>query len=310
MAEDKNKHPFWRGKVLPRLALMVASFPKNTFCSIDVTNRCNLRCQHCYFYAYEQEQKKELTNEQWLAKLQKMQKGKKPFFSCTWVGGEPLLRKDLIAQAKHLFKSNRVVTNGTIPLPNWPDVDFHISVDGTKDLHDQVRGAGCYAKLRNNILAQDQKVILACCLHKGNIECIEPLLEEWKNVAQIKCILFDFFTPIKGVKEDLWLNFGQRDKVLNKLWGLKKNKYGDLIGAPLNTFKLMQSKNKHKAVGNKCVFVKHGLALDAFGDPKKPCVIGEKADCSKCGCIVPFSIKAWKQPGNLLREIFMSLRGA
>ncbi|MFH1874621.1 MAG: radical SAM protein [Pseudomonadota bacterium] len=304
MAEDKKKHPFWKGKVLPRLALMVAPFPKNTFCSIDVTNKCNLRCAHCYFYAYKQEDKKELTNEQWLARIEKMQKGKHPFFSCTWVGGEPLLRKDLIAQAKKFFKSNRVVTNGTLPLPNWPDVDFHISVDGTEKLHDQVRGVGSYAKLKKNILEQNQKVILACCLHKGNVECIEPLLEEWKKVAQIKFILFDFFTPIKGVKEELWLDFAQRDKVLNKLFDLKKNKYGDLIGAPLNTFKLMQARHKHKAVGKNCVFVKHGIALDAFGEPKLPCVIGGKADCNRCGCIVPFSIKAWKQPSNLLKEIF------
>jgi hypothetical protein len=70
----------------------------------------------------------------------------------------------------------------------------------------------------------------------------------------------------------------------------------------------MKEKNKGRAVGKNCVFVKHGLALDAAGQVKLPCVIGEKADCIRCGCIVPFSIKAWKKPSNLLKEIWMSLR--
>jgi len=151
MHKHKKKHPFWRGAILPRLALMVAPFPKNTFCSIDVTSKCNLRCTHCYFYSYDQENKKELTDEEWLAHIETMQKGRKPFYSCTWVGGEPLLRAKLIDKGRRYFKSNRVVTNGTIPLPSWPDVEFHVSVDGTEALHDEVRGKGTYAKIKKNI---------------------------------------------------------------------------------------------------------------------------------------------------------------
>jgi len=38
------------------------------------------------------------------------------------------------------FKSNLIVTNGTIELPNLPDVNFYISVDGTREMHDTIRG--------------------------------------------------------------------------------------------------------------------------------------------------------------------------
>lgn len=308
MSGDKQKHPFWRGKVLPRLALMFVPFPKNTFCSIDVTSKCNLRCKHCYFFSYDQTKNVELTNEQWLSKIETMQKGRHPFYNCTWVGGEPLLRKDLIEKGRHLFKSNKVVTNGTLPLPEWPDVDFHISVDGTEKYHDSIRGEGTYKKLKHNITnASHLKVIIACCINRSNVECLENFLEEWSRVPHVKYVLIDFFTPTEGAEEGLWLNFEERDEVLDKLIRLKKEKYGDFLGGPKGTFELMRSKNKHAAVGKNCVFVKHGSAFCSDGSLKKPCVIGPKADCNRCGCIVPFSVRAWKSRKNLMREIWQAL---
>lgn len=314
MAADivkKPKHPFWRGKILPRLALIFAPFPKNTFCSIDVTAQCNLRCEHCYFFSYDQAKDKELTDEEWLARIEKMQRGPHPYYSCTWVGGEPLLRKGLIEKGRHFFRANRVVTNGTVPLPDWPDVEFHVSVDGTEKYHDEIRGKGVYSRLKANISNPDVshlKIAIACCLNRQNADCVEDLLSEWSMISPIRHVLFDFFTPIKGVKEDLWLTFEERDQILTKLIRLKKETYGDFIGGPPMTFTLMKSQNKNVAVGKNCVFVKHGLALDAWGNVKKPCVIGPKADCDRCGCIVPYSVRAWKHPTNLLREIWQEFK--
>ncbi|MBT3182584.1 MAG: radical SAM protein [Deltaproteobacteria bacterium] len=301
-----KKHRLWRGKVLPRLALTVAPLPKNTFCSIDVTSKCNLRCTHCYFFSYTRDNRPELTVDEWLEKIKKMQSAAKPFFSCTWVGGEPLLKQEVIAKGKEYFKSNRVVTNGTIPLPDWKDVEFHISVDGTRESHDQIRGGGCYDRIKKNILSAKElnlQIVLACCLNRHNVDSIDGLLEEWSNHPNIKHILFNFFTPIKGANEKVWLSFDERDEILSKLESLKE-RYGDFIGAPSKTFDLMKGKNHHRAVGKNCVFIKYGTAFDAWGKVKRPCVIGPFADCDKCGCIVPFSVKAWKRPSNLLKEIW------
>lgn len=305
----KPKHRFWRGKVLPKLALTVVPLPRNTFCSIDVTNKCNLRCKHCYFFSYDQERGPELAIPEWLSRIEQMQKGKGAFFSCTWVGGEPLLRRELIEQGRRFFRANRVVTNGTLPLPNWSDVEFHISIDGTEKLHDEIRGQGCYAKIKRNLAensAEGLNVAIACCLNRANVDCIEPLIEEWKQIPHIRHALFDFFTPIKGVKEDLWLTFEERDRIIERLNALRL-KHGDFIGGPPSTHDFMRSTKRHRSIGNNCVFVRNGAAFDAWGNLKKPCVIGPKADCDRCGCIVPFSLKAWKSPRNLLREVWKDL---
>jgi MoaA/NifB/PqqE/SkfB family radical SAM enzyme len=308
----KPKHRFWRGKVLPKLALTIAPLPRNTFCSIDVTNKCNLRCKHCYYFSYDQEQGPELSIEEWLTRIEAMQKGRRAFFSCTWVGGEPLLRRELIEKGRKFFRANRVVTNGTLPLPDWKNVEFHVSIDGTEALHDAIRGNGCYAKIKKNLgstACPDINVAIACCLNRSNIGCIDDLIREWKQVPHVRHILFDFFTPIKGVKEDLWLTFDERDAMVEKLKALKLE-HGSFIGAPDGTFDLMKQHRRHKAIGKNCVFINNGTSFDAWGNIKKPCVIGPKADCDRCGCIVPFSLKAWKTPSNLLREVWRDLKSA
>jgi sulfatase maturation enzyme AslB (radical SAM superfamily) len=287
---------------------MVAPLPKRTFCSIDATAKCNLRCKHCYHFAHEQSREPELTVDEWIARIEEMQRDK-PFFSCTWVGGEPLLRKELVERGKKYFRSNRVVTNGTLELPDWSDVEFHISIDGTEKMHDAIRGEGCYARIKANLEKADRKglkVAVACCLNRENVGCIENLIEEWRGVPAVRHILFDFFTPMRGeANEGLWLSFEERDAVLANLKRLKK-KYGEFIGAPPATFDLMRSDKAYKSVGKNCVCVRNGIALDAWGKPKTPCVMGPKADCVRCGCIVPFSVRAWKKPSNLLREIVRS----
>jgi hypothetical protein len=70
----------------------------------------------------------------------------------------------------------------------------------------------------------------------------------------------------------------------------------------------MLEENRHSCVGSNCVFVQNGTAFDAWGNVKKPCVIGPGADCDRCGCIVPFSLRAWKKPSNLLREIWRDIK--
>jgi MoaA/NifB/PqqE/SkfB family radical SAM enzyme len=52
--------------------LFVFGLPKYAIGSIDVTNRCNLRCEHCYFFAESHKGEKELSIEQWVEKLEAM----------------------------------------------------------------------------------------------------------------------------------------------------------------------------------------------------------------------------------------------
>lgn len=53
----------------------------------------------------------------------------------------------------------------------------------------------------------------------------------------------------------------------------------------------MKSDNSKKITSN-CILPKAAVCLDPIGNRKLPCVIGNKADCKKCGCVVPFQIES------------------
>lgn len=298
------KRRFWKKDRILKLALLVRGFPKNAIVSIDITNKCNIRCKHCYFFAYEQDQ--ELKPDEWREKLKELKAAGFPFWSATWVGGEPVLRKDLIEEARKYFKHNIVVTNGTFPLPQWENVNFHISVDGTEAAHDDIRGKGVYQKIIKTIAeaSEDTHISLACCLNQRNKECMEDLLAEWYPNPKVKHVLLDFFTPIKGVKHDLFIPFEEQDKIIDRIIDLKRTKYGDFIGVDERVFDLMRKKERHKAIGDNCVFLNKGFAFDPMGNKKELCMMGADADCDRCGCIVPFFLKQTTERKFILKEFW------
>src|SRR5262245_57247198 len=81
------------GKIYQFTKFAMQGIPPNAIASVDVTNACNLRCHHCYFF--EHEQPDNLSVERWRNFFDQLKAEGFPFFSCSWVGGEPLLRKDL-----------------------------------------------------------------------------------------------------------------------------------------------------------------------------------------------------------------------
>lgn len=255
--------------------------------SIDVTNKCNLRCKHCYFF--EQNHKNELSEKDLLKKVKEIKKEYPSIIHASWVGGEPLLRKNVVEEGMKLFPFNMVVTNGSIELPKWKNCIFNVSVDGTKEYYEEVRGLKIYDKVKEHANRNDIHVNIACVLNKKNYYCIEDLLKEWKE-TKIEGVNFNFYTPIKGISDDLWLNWEERDIIIKKLLKLRKV-YGNFLMNPEPILKLMLSENS-KDITSNCVVRKAAFCIDPMGNRKLPCVIGDKADCLKCGCIVPFFIES------------------
>jgi Fe-coproporphyrin III synthase len=302
---------------LAKLGFFLFGFPKNGFGSIDVSKECNLRCQHCYFF--EQDYEAELTVDQWIAKLEEIRRTTSrlefPFFQCTWVGGEPLIRKDLIERGRKYFRYNTVVTNGTIPLPDWPDVNWYISIDGDEETHERIRKKkGIYKRAMRNIAEHpDLSVTIAYCITKSNVHCLEQAIIDWA-AAGAAHMTFDFYTPIStleekaecGDVEPLFLPLEERDLVLDKLIALKKI-YGDFFILPERTFRLMKS-SVSKQVTDHCLFAEKSFAFGPTGAQKEKCMMGEKADCDRCGCVVPFYMASLTDRGRIVEDMASELK--
>jgi MoaA/NifB/PqqE/SkfB family radical SAM enzyme len=306
---------------LLRVGFFAFGFPRNAFGSIDITNRCNLRCQHCYYYAgNEEDLPAELTAEEWVTRLETLTRARGifQFFNCTWVGGDPLLRKDVIARCKPFFRYNTIVTNGTIPLPDWPDVNWYISIDGDEDVHEEIRDSekrlrrgkrpGIYRTIMDNVRRNRQQgITMAYCISRANAHCIERVVKDCYE-AGAQHITFDFFTPIQGLQDDsLWLAFEERDQVIDKLLALR-TVYGNFFVTPERVFKLMRS-DRCRTVTDHCLLRDRSFALDASGNRKGKCVMGDDADCDRCGCVVPFYLRSLVDRPLILGDLAASAKG-
>lgn len=293
-----------RDYLVSRAVFLSVGFPKDAFGSVDLTNRCNLRCKHCYFF--EQENPEELSDEAWLATFKKMGTRWNKTRSVTWIGGEPLLRKELIEQAKHYFAHNLIVTNGLIPLPNWPEVHYHISLDGDEAAHEKMRNQkGIYHQIMKNANRPELNVVMAYCISSLNADVVEKVLDEWRSVG-IRGFLFSFYTPIESIKDPLFPGWEKRDELIDRLCELKETKYGDFIQNDTRILRLMK-RSKSKEVTDNCLFTSKGFALDPMGNKKQKCMMGEKADCDKCGCIVPFYLHWRTERKKVVNDMYHDL---
>lgn len=305
-----NLRRFFKPYTFAQLYFFVFGIPNNSFGSVDVTGDCNLRCGHCYFF--EQEHQPELSLDQWKSKFERRKADGFNFYQCTWVGGEPLLRQPLIELGRSYFKYNTVTTNGSLPLPDWKDVSWYISVDGGRQTHDTLRNMpGLFDTIRRTIDQTDGlKITIAYCITSANISEIDAALEEWSKNPKVRNMLFSFYTPIRGLDDDLWLDWDKKDRIINAIIG-KKAEFGDFIINTERSLRLMKS-NIAKTVTDNCPFAANSFAFDPAGNLKNPCMMGPKADCSRCGCVVPFYLKSLTDRrlvvGEMMKGMLKTLR--
>ena len=65
-----------------------------------------------------------------------------------------MMRPDVVELFVNEFpKRASVVTNGTYPLPHFKNIYFYwVSVDGTKDIHNEIRGKDAWQQTRKTFL--------------------------------------------------------------------------------------------------------------------------------------------------------------
>ena len=289
-----------------RFALM--GIPQDAVCSVDVTNQCNLRCHHCYFF--EHEQPENLAVERWRSFFDKLKAEDFPFFSCSWVGGEPLMRQEIIEMGSQYFRRNMVVTNGTIRIPDWPHVNFKVSVDGKEARHDRLRGAKTYQRIKRHIhdaAERNLRLGISTVLTRENESELEDFVEEWKDEPINGGIIFEFYTYMHGQPEadKLWLNYEERDRVIDRILAIKK-KYPKLVEMTTHALELFRSENC-RAVTDNCLAATKMASWDVSGNRKEKCILGPKADCDRCGCAVPFWLHSFD---NLDRETIGKMFGS
>lgn len=158
-------------------------------CSLQLTNGCNLRCSFCYASSGKR-YPEELTVAGWLEAMELLAAA--GVCSVTLTGGEPTIAegfRELLAAAGAYFMNVDVFTNGL----HWTEdarrlagalgnVRCQISIDGSRDRHDVVRGrAGSYdsaVRTISELCDHGVPVSVAMTVTPDNVADVGPLVDE------------------------------------------------------------------------------------------------------------------------------------
>ncbi len=90
---------------------------------VNITNKCNLKCEHCFIYrdGTPHKKKTEMDDEEMLDNLRSLQK-QHQIKSMVWMGGEPLLRPGVLRKGMGIFEENTIDFKRFLFLPSGNSV--------------------------------------------------------------------------------------------------------------------------------------------------------------------------------------------
>jgi len=262
--------------------------------SADIINVCNLHCEHCYWWLNRKEND-DLSLQDWKRIIDEKFK-KNHVFIVTLVGGEPMMRQDVVELFVKEFPHRAcVVTNGTYPFPHLNDIYFYwVSIDGNEKTHDEIRGSGAWQKTRKNVLEYTSRseksrkdIWITMTINSKNYKTVQDVIREWR--AYSNKIGFQFHTPfMEG--DPLWLPFGsERSRVIDYLIEQQKGDLKDYIINPKDQLEIMKTSWGGKGTTPIDCPTWAIISVDHKGREKMPCCIGSaekdglKPSCEKCG---------------------------
>ncbi len=262
---------------------------------VNITNKCTLSCKHCFVFreANPTSIKNEMDTETMLKKLSFLQK-KHGIETMLWMGGEPLLRPDVLKKGIKIFAKNHITTNGTIDLIDFPDCIYVVSLDGPPQYNDAIRGKGTYEKVLSTIKKVPEKfgsqVMCQCVVTKENENMLEDLVKLLRP-TRFEGMTFSFYVPPANDNSKLtWHTTKRRDPAVLEVLRLKEL-YPDFIWNSKRTLELILSENC-RAVTDNCPSKQHVLPLYLDGENfiTPFCCYGNDVDCDLCGAWVVFYI--------------------
>ena len=161
----------------------------------DMTNRCNIRCDGCYYF--EGEKQFAIENKDKLAWKELMKNEKKRGITfVVLAGAEPSLVPDLCKICYDEISLGAVATNGIKYIPESIGYKIHISVWGDDQFSFKIRNARNMLKTQIENYQQDSRAIFVYTFTKENIEQVKKVT---KIIADKGCkITFNMFSAPVG----------------------------------------------------------------------------------------------------------------
>ncbi|MBI4763626.1 MAG: radical SAM protein [Deltaproteobacteria bacterium] len=282
------------------------TLPQYPAAMVNITNRCTLRCKHCFIFrdGNPNNPKEEMDTPALLAKLAKLQR-RHGIQTMLWMGGEPLLRPDVLQGGVKLFVRNTITTNGTLAPIELPNCIYVISVDGPPEVNDAIRGKGSFRKVMDTLSRIPQNfastVLCQCVVTKDNEDSLAELVKLLRP-TRAEGLTFSFYVPCKvDTSSFTWGSLERRDQAVRQVMELK-GKYPDFVWNKRRSLELMLSE-KAKSVTSRCPSKEQVLPLYQEGKEfvMPYCCYGNDVDCDLCGAWVVFHLAAKLEEAGITR---------
>ncbi len=240
--------------------------------SIKITQRCNLSCTHC---TWVNKVTSDLPLERWKELVDTIYD--RGCFVVFIEGGEPTFRTDLteiISYIKEKGMGCVMFSNGTRRLPE-ADLDaIWISIDGTEETHDTVRGKGTFNRIMKTLKRNSEKNIFSLTtLSRVNAHEIEKICRELSSTG-LKGMIFNFMYPYKDVSTNV---LSKEEKIACAR---------ELIDLKIKYPKIISSDSYLKSVGqpDKICYPWLLLLATADGEITQGCTVepAEERNCDVC----------------------------
>lgn len=168
---------------------------------LEVTNRCNLRCAHCYKRAGDP-LPEELSTKEWFKIIDDLKN--LGVLTLALTGGEPLVRSDIFEIIEYAGESTvsvNLFTNGTLLTEKMVEklkaLDLEkviVSIDGaTAKTHEKLRGENTFEKTVKGLtllMENGLRVRTNSVIYTGNIQELEKLISFLLEMG-VKEMIFD-----------------------------------------------------------------------------------------------------------------------
>ncbi|MGE0085545.1 MAG: radical SAM protein [Desulfococcaceae bacterium] len=166
----------------------------------DMTSRCNIRCEGCYFYEGEKQFAEENRNPEAWRSLMKAEKERGITF-VVLAGAEPALVPELCQVCYEQMPLGTIASNGLKRIPESAGYKIHISVWGNDQTSQRVRGAEHMLARQIENYKDDPRAVFVYTFTRQNIGQIREVMD---ILAENRCrATFNMFSAPVGYSGEL-----------------------------------------------------------------------------------------------------------
>ncbi|MDH5680275.1 MAG: radical SAM protein [Spirochaetota bacterium] len=209
----------------------------------DMTNKCNLDCEGCYYYAGDKSLVENQTDPENWRQMFQAEKARGITF-VVLAGAEPALVPELCRVAYEEIPHGAIATNGLKTIPKDINYKIHISVWGDDEYSETYRKVKACLHKQLTAYKNDDRAVYIYTFTRENIDQVDEVAKQIVNAGGL--LSFNQFSAPVNYLGDLKLDRYARDKMKDKTLNLMDKYKSSILYSSYNAEIHSHDKSLHE----------------------------------------------------------------